>query len=841
MPRPPPEILAPAGGREPFLAALNAGADAVYLGLQSFNARATADNFTVEDLEELLPLARRYEMRVLVTVNTLLAQGELPEAMELLATLDALRVDGIIVQDPGVVRMARRQFPTLALHASTQMAIHSPWGVEQAATLGFKRVVLARELTVEEIDDIARTFPDVELEVFCHGSLCTSYSGLCLLSSMESGHSGNRGRCRYPCRRRYELEGETTKTGPGAAQSHLLSMRDLELPTPLLARLVATGAHALKIEGRKKDAQYVQTVVRLYRQRLDEIFGVSTLRATAPPAASLPVHEVLQEDLAFGFRRRPTQLYLAGRRQRTLDPDHPTHLGVVVGPINAVRGRRIRVQPSIPLERYDGLRLSVGDGGFSLRRMWVDGRSVPTAHAGHVVEIEVPGDCPLPAPGDELLKVRSADLKRRTAALSVVPQGARLRRTRPVDGSVALVQRGELLTITAGIKQGAATLVEESIQVAAQRPRGPSSLRADLRKQLALFGEAGFQVEPLEIHGDHDWFVPRRLLKELKARLARSLPGAYTAWADERLELALDSLSFGVEALAPGNGALHVRLDSVEGLLGLGEFLATHPETPIGEVVVAPRVSREGLADATPWIDAWPAFSATHPGPLRLAMPAVVRADEEPDLRRWLQTFARGGLAGRYELANPASLVLLERLGLPLANGGALTGDATLNALNHEAVASLAGLGLHRITLPLEGDLPNLRELLRHWPTGGIRPQVALFADPSLLITEACVLAEVEGGCPGPAACSMRDLLLAGDGHRYRLSHQHCRGVLRDVRPLSITHLRDELAGLGVRDFCVELLGRHGQPAVAGAILEACVEGRAIPNTHSGNMDRKLL
>ncbi len=837
----PPEILAPAGGREPFLAALNAGADAVYLGLQAFNARVGADNFTLEDLEELLPLARRYGMRVLVTVNTLLAEGELPAAMELLVALDTLRVDGIIVQDPGVVRMAQREFPALALHASTQMAIHSARGVEQAEAMGFKRIVLARELTLEEIDGIAREFPGVELEVFCHGSLCTSYSGLCLLSSMESGHSGNRGRCRYPCRRPYRVEGDgAAATDRETRGDHLLSMRDLELPTPLLARLVETGIHALKIEGRKKDAQYVQTVVRLYRQRLDQVFGGSTLRASAPPAARQSTPSDLENDLAYGFRRRPTQLYLAGRRRRCLDPAHPTHMGIVVGPIRTVKGRRIRLTPSVPLERYDGLRLEQGKDGFSLRRMWVVGRSVPVARSGREVEIEVPDDVPLPHPDTQLLKVRSADLKRRTAALSVVPQGARLRRIRPVDGVVELHAEGGELTIVVRLTVGSQGLVEEHLITAAERPRGPSSLAADLHK-LALFGKAGFRIEDLEIRGDHDWFVPRRRIKELKARLAQALPAAYARWREARLDRALESLDRAADGLTEGTAVFHVRLDTVEGLHSLEAFLTAHPDSPAGEVIVAPRADRGAFAPAEPWIDAWKACPTVHERPLRLALPAVVRADEEPGLERWLGAFAGAGLAGRYELANLASFTQLAGLGLPMAEQGALTGAATLNALNHEAAALLAGLGIHRVALPLEADRSNLRDLLRRWPTAGIRPQAELFADPPLLTTEACPLAEVDSGCPGPEACDMRDLTLVDGDHRYTLSHQRCRGVLRDARPFSIAHLRGELAQLGVRDFAVELTGRHGSPDHTEAILTACLQGQAIPDTHSGNMARKLL
>lgn len=241
-----PQILAPAGGREQFLAALNAGADQVFLGLKAFNARARAENFGVEELQELVPLAHRYGMKVLVTVNVLIKESEFSALLDVLSALEELEVDAIIVQDQAVGAIVQQFFPTLKMHASTQMAVHNLQGVIKAAALGYRRVVLARELTAKEMKDIrAGVEADVtQLEAFAHGSLCYSYSGLCFFSGETDARSGNRGECSYSCREPYKL---TSEDGMG----FLFSMADLDTSHDL-DLLAGAGIDTLKIEGRKK-------------------------------------------------------------------------------------------------------------------------------------------------------------------------------------------------------------------------------------------------------------------------------------------------------------------------------------------------------------------------------------------------------------------------------------------------------------------------------------------------------------------------------------------------------------------------------------------------------------
>ena len=300
-----PELLAPAGGFDAALAAFQYGADAVYLGLSHFSARAEADNLTPDRLRLLLAYARAFcpPKRIYVTVNTLVEDAELPHLIETLDALDALGPDGVIVQDLGMARLIRDHFPRLALHASTQMAVHNTAGAIALRELGFTRVVLARELTLDEIRRIVRD-ADVEIEVFVHGALCYSVSGLCLFSSHMSGRSGNRGRCAYCCREAFSAPDPGLQTSDRRTSTSdnrpafPFSMRDLAL-APLLDAVAATGVQSLKIEGRMKSPLYVACVTDYYRRKLD---------GTLSPDAE----QALIQDVQTVFSRPWTALYAQG-------------------------------------------------------------------------------------------------------------------------------------------------------------------------------------------------------------------------------------------------------------------------------------------------------------------------------------------------------------------------------------------------------------------------------------------------------------------------------------------------------------------------------------------------
>ena len=237
-----PELLSPAGSMECFFAALENGANAVYFGLEDFSARAGAQNLTLDEAGKAIAYARQRSVKVYIALNTLIKTHELENVVDYLIALEELQPDAIILQDLGLLYLLQSLFPRFNLHASTQMAIHNLAGIRQLEKIGFQRVVLARELSIAEIDYICQnTF--LEIEVFIHGALCYSYSGLCFFSSMLGGRSGNRGRCAQPCRMQYK----TSQNNEG----YYFSMKDLQ-SLPSINKLMVAGVHSFKIEGLMK-------------------------------------------------------------------------------------------------------------------------------------------------------------------------------------------------------------------------------------------------------------------------------------------------------------------------------------------------------------------------------------------------------------------------------------------------------------------------------------------------------------------------------------------------------------------------------------------------------------
>ena len=254
-----PELLSPAGDMECFFAAVENGADAVYFGLKDFSARASADNFAIDDASKAIAYARKRSVKVYIAINTLIKTNELESVVDYLIALDELQPDALILQDMGLLYLIQSQFPHFQLHASTQMTIHNLAGVKRLERMGFKRVVLSRELSIDEIKNISQN-TSMEVEVFVHGALCYSYSGLCFFSSMTGGRSGNRGRCAQPCRMYY-------KSQPDEG-GYLFSMKDLRTLSQIQA-LMTAGIHSFKIEGRMKSPEYVAVVTHTYRQAID--------------------------------------------------------------------------------------------------------------------------------------------------------------------------------------------------------------------------------------------------------------------------------------------------------------------------------------------------------------------------------------------------------------------------------------------------------------------------------------------------------------------------------------------------------------------------------------------
>lgn len=380
-----PELLAPGGSFDAGIAAIRCGADAVYAGLDRFSARAAAKNLTITEFRRLIAFAKKLGRKVYLTVNTILTDKETDEALDQIFILQASGLDAVIVQDTGLAFALKQAFPNLRLHASTQLAAHNADGLAVLAAAGFSRAVLAREMTFEEIRIAMQSSPAIETEIFIHGALCYSVSGLCLASGMMLSRSANRGECAQLCRSWWDHPG-----GP----RWLFSMSDLNL-SGRLSLIQDAGITAVKIEGRMKSHVYVSAAVCFYRKLLDE--GISDA--------------ALQRELDTAFSRRYTTGFFDTRKpDDLLRNEYPEHRGVRAGIVKHTGQSKIYFTTEINIERYDGLLFfapapgkpgGIDTVGFSVQDISLaDGRSVYQAAAGSHISIACPKS--VPAAGTEL-------------------------------------------------------------------------------------------------------------------------------------------------------------------------------------------------------------------------------------------------------------------------------------------------------------------------------------------------------------------------------------------------------------------------------------------------------
>ncbi len=479
------ELLSPAGSPACALAAFDAGADAVYAGLSKFNARERGENFTADMMQKVVDYAHKNDKKVYITLNTLLKESELPELLETLDTIAGIAPDGVLVQDLGVLRIAREYFPELILHGSTQMGFHNSAGLAVAEKLGLKRVVLERQMTLDELAAI-RKQTSLELEVFVHGSLCCSLSGACLFSSYLGGWSGNRGKCKQPCRRRY-----FSKNGNG----FFFSPQDLSA-LELLPQLREIGVESLKIEGRLRQPDYVHNTVSAYRMMLDA--GEKDFNEKLPEARNL-LSKSCGRKWSLGF-------YTAGSTKELIKSDAIGAAGLRVGTVEAARDNGFGFTAVKRVHLGDRLRIQPpsGDDGIALTvtKMFVENSPAKYVQIGKRVFI----CCDKPvAPGGVVFKIGESypDYTRRLESLPA----------RKRELTLALELSQDKLTV----KTLNAPCPEYSVAIQlAAAEKHP----ADAAKMLAAFAETDSPDYALSAASTADvrgrWFLPAAELKQLR-------------------------------------------------------------------------------------------------------------------------------------------------------------------------------------------------------------------------------------------------------------------------------------------------------------------------------------
>ena len=369
------ELLSPAGSMESLKAGIQNGADAIYLGGSSFGARASATNFDNDELIEAVKYAKLRNVNIFITVNTSIKENEIEELISYTDFLYKIGVDAIILSDIGVAEVLRKRYPNMELHASTQISAHSLNDVLELKKVGFNRVVLARELSIEEIKEICDNV-DIDIEVFIHGAICISYSGQCLMSSMLGDRSGNRGRCAQPCRQSYKLINKTTGKIIDVNGNYLLSPKDL-CSIENIEKILDTGVKSLKIEGRMKRPEYVAVVTSRYRKTIDNYINN---KITDDKKA-------LKEDLEAIFNRKFTSGYLMSKNgSDIINLDKPNNVGVKVGEVLSFNSKKnkLKIKLSGKLSKGDGINL----GGGSIGRIIKNGEIFDFGVAGEIIEID---------------------------------------------------------------------------------------------------------------------------------------------------------------------------------------------------------------------------------------------------------------------------------------------------------------------------------------------------------------------------------------------------------------------------------------------------------------------
>ena len=805
MAHPLPELLAPAGCWSSLRAAVANGADAVYFGVESFNARLRAENFRREDLPEVMAWLHARGVRGFLTLNVLVFPDELEQAAALLRQAQAAGVDALIVQDIGLALLAREVTPGLALHGSTQMSITSAAGVAMAAELGCERVVLARELSLRDLARIQqqqqRRGLAMPLEVFVHGALCVAYSGQCLTSEALGQRSANRGECAQACRLPYQLivDGEERDLGE---QRYLLSPQDLAA-WELLPQLLEVGVASLKIEGRLKEASYVAAVTEAYRQGLDQLRAVADARAPEPldPAQ-------LRRQLELSFSRGLHTGWLEGVNHRRL----------VQGRWSKKRGpwlgRLERLEPGDWLLLRSSAELKPGDG-VVLEVPSSDPLLPPREVGGRLMRVEArPGGLQALRLGPARVDLRGLrrgspcwltsdpQLEKRLQRLAERPVPER---ARPLDLRVSGAEGQPLQVQVASIPGlvGGPWCVQSTELLEPARAAGLDADR--LRQQLGRLGGTAWQLGDLQLDLAGSLFLPvaalNRLRRELVERLdqavARQAPAPVSdpvGAAASVASLCLSPPAFAATTAAPAplpppQAQLSVLVRSLEQL----QVLRDQPVHRVIADLENPAELRQAVALGR---GIWP-------GGIWLAGQRIVRPDEAWSLEPLLRAEPDGYLVRNADQ--------LERL-TPLAP---CLGDFSLNVANPlTARWFLQRWGLERITASYDLALDQLLALVAGCPPGAV--EVTLHQHMPLFHMEHCLFcAFLSDGhdhtdCGRP--CEQHTVLLrdrSGAEHPLR-ADLGCRNTLFNGRAQTAAEAIPAFLDAGVRHFRLEFLQENG-------------------------------
>ena len=494
------ELLMPAGDLETFKVACNSGANAIYLGLGNFNARNFAKNFTHEDLIEAIAYAHPLNIKVYVTVNTLVYDEEFEELKKEIDFLYNANVDALIIQDLGILEYISNVYPDFELHASTQMHIHNLAGAKFITQKGISRVVLARETPIEIVKEVIDA--GIEVEVFIHGSLCVSYSGQCLMSSFLSDRSANRGKCAQYCRMKYRLLDKND--GSYSDYAYLLSMKDLNT-LEYIDELLKIGVTSLKIEGRMKSPSYVGYLARTYRNRIDSYYEGKNEK----------VDKQTQRNIKVLFNRDFTKGFLNHEDPKdVINSFRPNNIGVEIGRVERVTGSRIDIRLSDTLNQFDGIRIinKKEDTGFIINRMYKNDLLVNSAKANDLITVYQENSV---QEKDKVYLTKDNDLEKQ-----ILEEAKTMHYKTPIDALLYL-DKDNLCLYLSDEEHNVLESVSLDLQLAKNK------LDIDrIQKAIDSINDTPFVFNSIDINLDDRYFVPLSFIKQLRRKAIDSLISA---------------------------------------------------------------------------------------------------------------------------------------------------------------------------------------------------------------------------------------------------------------------------------------------------------------------------
>ncbi len=816
-----PELLSPAGNMESFFAAVENGADAVYFGLKDFSARASAQNFSLDDASKAIVYAHSKSIKVYIALNTLVKTLELERAVDLLIALEEIQPDSLIIQDLGLLYLIQSKFIGFNIHASTQMAIHNLVGVKQLEQLGFKRVILARELSIAEINNIVEN-SSIEIEIFIHGALCYSYSGLCFFSSMIGGRSGNRGKCAQPCRKPYHSQ----SSGGG----YLFSMKDL-VTLSGISDLVDAGVGSLKIEGRMKSPEYVAVVTDAYRKAID---------------GELSDQDEIADRIKTVFSRETTSAYVMGKNNLLVRKDsdasqikvtdivnlsYPANMGLYAGEVIRSEGNNIVVRAEANIGVRDLLqvfeKVSAKPALLHVKTIQVNGKRVFSVEGGDIAVINSEQKIKR---GAKLYIVSSQKTKETFA--KKIPKKLVSAKV-PVNLEVRI--GSDNIAVSGTVMQ---FIFNKDYPLELEKSINRATNDEDIKNCFSRLGETPFELENIRVDISEGLFVPLSVLNNIRREYFAWLS---VAWQNERM-LKCDGIKKWLEgeSVAFGNSIneekhLHhvitedeIRLSLKIDRLNCLDLVLSEKIYKLYIVLTDKTISclqqNDDIIDILLKKEEMIVFS----------LPVIMRSigvglETYNYFAKSVRVLIEKGFK-QFQIAN------LGAMGLFGNEDVILYADYPFYSLNPLSVIKQRKLGFKRQTLSPEDGMENLKTLLSD------NTDLILYQDTPLFTSETCVWANMKSACPGIDRCGFEKMDLENEyGDRFTAINEACRTVIINERPFSIIHLIQTFLEAGHRGYRIDLCYKDYTAEMIRGILSGIQSAKRMKNSTIGNFERGLL